>query len=208
MDTRNHSLKLLTQQLMFTSHFRPVVLPNTPGCGMIYEERQNSSRMPHNTVTTAMQKCSYNYAMVGQIPGDNGMSVYIHDGPMAIAKRTGGAVFCNTTSGYEIQKDGASCFGIGASGPIFKENILVCARRPVFSSFLWPFSQKIAFLFLCTELAHLPVPAGFSQAIHTRTLNQLQNKMGIRPTPENPPEHDVTKLYLHMTPHPFLHTRV
>ena len=196
------------QQLMFTSHSQPVVLPDTPDCGMIYMEWQNSSRTPHNTITTATLKCSYNYAMMGQIPDDNGMSVYIHDGPMAIAKRTGGAVFCNTTSGYGIQRDGASCFDIGASGPIFKESILVCARRPVFSFFLRPFSQKIAFLFLCTELAHLPVLVGFFQPIHTRMLNQLQNKMGIKPTPGNPSEHDVTKLHLHVTPHPFLHTRV
>ena len=40
------------------------------------------------------------------------------------------------------------------------------------------------------------------------TLNQLQNKIGIKPTTGNPPGHDVTKLHLHMTPHPFLHTRV
>ena len=48
------------------------------------------------------------------------MFVYIHNGLMAIAERTGGAVFCDTTSGYGIQRDGASCFDIGASEPIFK----------------------------------------------------------------------------------------
>ena len=84
----------------------------------------------------------------------------------------------------------------------------ICARRPVFSFFLWPFSHKITFLFLGTELARLPVLVGFFQPIHTHTLSQLQNKVGIKPTPGNPPEHDVTKLHLHMTPHPFLHTHV
>ena len=130
------------QQLMSTSHFRPVDLPNTPSYGTTYVKCQNSSRMPHNTIATATQKYSYNYVMRQQIPNDNKMFIYIHDGPMTIMKRTGGAVFCDTASGYEIQRDGTSCFDIGASGPIFKENILVCARRPVFSSFLWPFSQK------------------------------------------------------------------
>ena len=84
----------------------------------------------------------------------------------------------------------------------------ICARRPVFFFFLWPFSHKITFLFLGTELARLPVLVGFFQPIHTHALSQLQNKVGIKPTPGNPPEHDVTKLHLHMTPHPFLHTRV
>ena len=97
------------------------------------------------------------------------MFIYIHDGPMTIMKRTGGAVFCDTTSGYGIQRDGASCFDIGASEPIFKENILICARRPVFSFFLWPFSHKITFLFLGTELARLPVLVGFfNPSTHTR----------------------------------------
>lgn len=53
------------------------------------------------------------------------MFIYIHDGPMTIMKRTGGAVFCDTTSGYGIQRDGASCFDVGASEPTFKENILI-----------------------------------------------------------------------------------
>ena len=50
--------------------------------------------------------------------------------------------------------------------------------------------------------------ASLHMLIHTHTLNQLQNKMGIKPTPGNPPEHDATQLRLYMTPHPFLHTRV
>ena len=29
------------------------------------------------------------------------MFIYIHDGPMTIMKRTGGAVFCDTTGGYK-----------------------------------------------------------------------------------------------------------
>ena len=57
---------------------------------------QNSSRMPHNTITTSTQKYSYNYVMRQQIPNDNKMFIYIHDGPMTIVKRTGGAVFCDT----------------------------------------------------------------------------------------------------------------
>jgi hypothetical protein len=157
------------QQLMFTSHFQPVVLPDTPGCGMIYVEWQNSSRTPHNTITTATLKCSYNFDVMGQMPSSGRMPIHAHDGPMTNAKQTRGAVFCSTTSEYGMKRDGASCFDIDASGPIFKENILARARRPVFSSFLRPFSQKIAFLFLCTELAHLPVLIGFFQPIHTRT---------------------------------------
>ena len=74
--------------------------------------------------------------------------------------------------------------------------------------FLWPFSHKITFLLLGTELARLPALVGFLQPIHIHTLSQLQHKMGIKPIPENPPEHDVTKLLLHMTSHPLLHTRV
>jgi hypothetical protein len=101
-----------------------------------------------------------------------------------------------------MKRDGASCFDIGASGPIFKESILACARRPVFSSFLRPFSQKLAFLFLRTKQAHLPVLIDFFQPIHTRTLNQLQNNIGIKPTPGNLLGYDVTKPRLHMTSHP------
>jgi hypothetical protein len=192
---------------MFTSHFQPVILPTTPGCGIVYVKWQNSSHTPHNMTKTAKQKYSYNYAMMGQIPDDNRMSVYMYDGPITIEKRTGGAVFCDTTSDYGIQRDGASCFDIGASGPISKENVSACAQQPVFSSFLRPFSQKIAFL-LCTKLAHLPALISLFQPIHTHTLNQLHSNIGIRPTLDNPLEHDVMELRLHMTSHPFLHTRI
>ena len=140
------------------------------------------------------------------------MFIYIHDGPMTIMKRTGGAVFCDTTGGYGIQRDEASCFDVGASEPTFKENNLICAQQPSFSFFLWPFSYKITFLFLDTEPARLPARlpflVGFFQPTHTHTLNRLQNKLGIKPTPGSPPEHDVTKLHLHMTSHPLLYTHV
>ena len=129
-----------------------------------------------------------------QIPNDNKMFIYIHDGPMTIMKRTGGAVFCDTTSGYGTQRDGASCFDTGASEPTFKENNLICAQQPSFSFFLWPFSYKITFPFLDTTLACLPFLVGFFYPTHTHTLNRLQNKVGIKPTPGSPPGHDVTKL--------------
>ena len=61
---------------------------------------------------------------------------------------------------------------------------------------------------LVMELTRLPVLVGFFKPIHTHTLIRLQNKVGTKPTPENTPGHGVTKLHLHMTPHPFLHTRV
>ena len=70
------------------------------------------------------------------------MFIYIHDGPMTIMKRTGGAVFCDTTSGYGIQRDGASCFDTGASEPTFKENNLICAQQPSFSFFSGLFLTK------------------------------------------------------------------
>ena len=79
--------------------------------------------------------------MMGQIPDDNRMSVYIYDGPITIAKRTGGAVFCNTTSEYGIQRDGASCFDIGASGPIF-------LKKTSWHAHDGPFSPLFSGLFL------------------------------------------------------------
>ena len=120
-------------------------------------------------------------------------------------KTDGGVVFCSTTNEYGMKRDGASCFDINASGPIFKENILARVRRPFFSSFLRPFSRKTTFLFLHTKIAHLPVPVGLFRPIHKPS--QLQHKIGIKPTSGNPPEHDATKPRLHMTPHPLLHTR-
>ena len=160
---------------------------------MIYVEWQNSSRTPHNTITTDTLKRSYNYAMMGQMPDGGRMPIYAHDGPITIAKQTRGAVFCSTTSEYGMKRDGASCFDMGHHvltsthrGHFFKESILARARRPVFSSFRRPFSQKAAFLFLHTKLAHLPVPIGLFRPIHTHTLNQLQKKRRNKTNPRKP----------------------
>ena len=133
------------------------------------------------------------------------MSVYIYDGPITIATRTGGAVFCNTTSEYRVHKNGASCFDIGTSGPIFKENISVCTHQSIFLLFSLAFfsKTKTAFL-LCTKLAHLPALIGLFQPTHIHTLNQTHSNIGIRPTLENPLERDVIKLRLHMASHPIL----
>ena len=118
---------------------------------------------------------------------------------------------CSTTNEYGMKRDGESCFDINASEPNFEENISARIRRPFSPFFLWPFSKKTTFLFLRTKLAHLPVPVDFFRPIHTHKPSQLQNKIGIKPTPGNPPENGVTKLRLHMTPPPapfFAHTHM